>query len=76
MIHYPTFDEVDGEPRRIPAFVYRPEGEGPFPVIVSIHGGPEGQYRPRFRSTVQMWISELGAAVIAPNVRGSSGYRP
>lgn len=74
LVHYPTFDQVGGKPRQIPAFVYRPPGSGPFPVIVSIHGGPEGQYRPSFRSTVQMWISELGAAVIAPNVRGSSGY--
>jgi dipeptidyl aminopeptidase/acylaminoacyl peptidase len=69
LIHYPTFDD-----REIPAFVYRPAGEGPHPVIISIHGGPEGQYRPGFSSTFQMWIAELGAAVIAPNVRGSSGY--
>ena len=74
LVRFPTFDQVEGHPRQIPAFVYRPAGEGPFPVIISIHGGPEGQYRPNFRSTVQMWISELGAAVIAPNVRGSSGY--
>ncbi len=69
LVHYPTFDE-----REIPAFVYRPAGEGPHPVIVSIHGGPEGQYRPSFSSTFQMWIAELGVAVIAPNVRGSAGY--
>ncbi len=74
LVHYPTFDRVDGEPRQIPAYVYRPAGEGPFPVIVSIHGGPEGQYRPSFSSTYQSWIAELGAAVIAPNVRGSAGY--
>ncbi len=74
LIHYPTFDTVDGAPRRIPAFVYRPPGDGPHPVIVSIHGGPESQYRPRFSSTLQMWIATLGAAVIAPNVRGSAGY--
>ncbi len=58
----------------IPAFVYKPEGEGPHPVIVSIHGGPEAQYRPGFSSTFQYWLNELGAAVIAPNVRGSAGY--
>ena len=74
LIHYPTFDQVDGKPRMIPAFIYKPKGPGPHPVIVSIHGGPESQYRPRFSSTLQMWIAELGAAVIAPNVRGSSGY--
>jgi len=74
LIHYPTFDEVDGKPREIPAFVYRPQGEGPHPVIVSIHGGPEGQARPTFSSTYQLWIDRLGAAVVVPNVRGSSGY--
>ncbi len=74
LIHYPSFDTVDDEARRIPAFVYRPDSEGPYPVIIYIHGGPEGQYRPTFSSTFQMWIAELGVAVIAPNVRGSTGY--
>jgi len=74
LIHYPTFDEVEGEPRKIPAFVYRPQGEGPFPVVVSIHGGPESQSRPGFSSTFQLWVDRLGAAVVVPNVRGSSGY--
>ncbi|MDT8439243.1 MAG: S9 family peptidase [Wenzhouxiangellaceae bacterium] len=74
LIDYPTFDEVDGQPRRIPAFVYRPAGEGPHPVIISIHGGPEGQARPTFSSTYQLWVDRLGAAVVVPNVRGSSGY--
>lgn len=69
-----AFESFDG--REIPAFVYKPADPGgaPFPVIISIHGGPEGQYRPSFSSTFQMWVAELGAAVIAPNVRGSSGY--
>jgi dipeptidyl aminopeptidase/acylaminoacyl peptidase len=69
LFHYPTFDE-----REIPAFIYRPSDDGPHPVIVYIHGGPEGQYRPSFSSTFQMWVAEIGAAVIAPNVRGSAGY--
>ena len=43
------------------------------PVIISIHGGPS-QFRPGFSSTFQQWIADLGAAVIAPNVRGSAGY--
>ncbi len=74
LVHFPTFDEVGGEPRQIPAFLYLPPGEGPFPVILSIHGGPEGQFRPAFRNQFQTWIDLLGAAVVAPNVRGSSGY--
>ncbi len=74
LISYPTFDEVDGAPRQIPAFVYRPTSEGPHPVIIDIHGGPESQERPTFSSTIQYWVNELGVAVVAPNVRGSSGY--
>ena len=74
LVHYPTFDSVAGAPREIPAFVYLPEGPGPHPVVVSIHGGPEAQYRPGFSSTLQLWVANLGVAVIAPNVRGSSGY--
>ena len=57
-----------------PAFVYMPPGRGPFPVIIHAHGGPESQFRPRFNSDFQMWIEELGVAVIAPNIRGSLGY--
>ena len=74
LISYPTFDQVDGRPRQIPAYLYLPPGEGPFPVVVAIHGGPESQYRPSFSSTFQFWLNELGIAVIAPNVRGSAGY--
>jgi len=74
LIKYPTFDKVGDAQRTIPAFVYRPEGPGPHPVIISIHGGPEGQSRPTFSSTYQLWIDRLGAAVVVPNVRGSSGY--
>ena len=74
LISYPTFDQVNGEARQIPAFVYRPQSKGPHPVIITIHGGPEAQYKPRFSSAYQLWIKKLGAAVIAPNVRGSSGY--
>jgi dipeptidyl aminopeptidase/acylaminoacyl peptidase len=74
LAHYPTFDFVGEQARQIPAFIYRPPGAGPHPVIINIHGGPEAQYRPYFNSLFQMWIAELGAAVIAPNIRGSTGY--
>ena len=75
LIHYPTFDQVNGKPRMIPAFLFKPNNKkGPYPVIVYIHGGPEGQYRPYFSSTFQYWLNEMGVAVIAPNVRGSAGY--
>lgn len=74
LIRYPTFDQVDGQARTIPAFVYQPKGDGPFPVVIDIHGGPEGQERPRFNSATQFLAAEMGIAVVTPNVRGSSGY--
>ena len=69
LFDYPNADGMD-----IPAFIYKPEGAGPHPVIISIHGGPEGQSRPGFSSAYQYWANELGLAVVVPNVRGSSGY--
>jgi dipeptidyl aminopeptidase/acylaminoacyl peptidase len=74
LIEYPTFDNDGNARRQIPAWIYKPIGEGPFPVVVSIHGGPEGQSRPRFSSTYQMWLQKLGVAIVIPNVRGSAGY--
>jgi dipeptidyl aminopeptidase/acylaminoacyl peptidase len=75
LIHYPTFDSVDGAPRMIPAFYYAPTRfEPPYPVIIMCHGGPASQYIPYFSTTIQFNLNELGIAYIAPNVRGSSGY--
>ena len=73
-ITYPSFDHIKGKAREIPAFIYRPHTKGRHPVIITIHGGPESQFSPRFSSAYQLWIKALDAAIIAPNVRGSSGY--
>ena len=70
----PTFDRVDGKAREIPVYVYTPAGPGPHPVLLMLHGGPESQFRPGFDAWIQYVVTELGFAVIAPNVRGSSGY--
>jgi len=71
LIHWKTFDG-----RRIAGFLYRPPSKftGKHPVIIYIHGGPEGQFRPRFLGNLNYYVSELGIAILAPNVRGSSGY--
>jgi dipeptidyl aminopeptidase/acylaminoacyl peptidase len=74
LVHFPTFDKVGGKAREIPAWLYRPAGPGPHPVLISIHGGPEAQAQPAFSANVQQWVAEIGYAVIQPNVRGSSGY--
>ena len=73
-IRYPTWDRVDGQPRLLSAYVYQPRSSGPHPVVINIHGGPEAQYRPDFDAFTQFLVNELGYVVIAPNVRGSSGY--
>jgi dipeptidyl aminopeptidase/acylaminoacyl peptidase len=80
------FKSFDG--REIPAWFYRPkqsisfnggQSSGTFtqkinlPVIVSVHGGPEGQERPGFSALYQYYLSR-GYAVLATNVRGSTGY--
>jgi dipeptidyl aminopeptidase/acylaminoacyl peptidase len=62
---------------RISSFVYRPDAKkfpGPRPCIISIHGGPESQSRPTFQARNNYYLSELGVALVVPNVRGSDGY--
>lgn len=72
-IQFKSFDE-----RQIPAYLYKPRTAGAagekLPVLISIHGGPESQYRPVFTAATQFWVNELGLAVLHPNVRGSAGY--
>lgn len=77
LVRYPTFDQVDGKPRTIPAFYYRPANAPAgkkLPVVINIHGGPESQSLPTFNPTAQFMANELGVAMLVPNVRGSSGY--
>ena len=74
LTQFPTFDRRDGRNRQIPAFVYEPPGPGPHPVLVVLHGGPEAQFRPGFDPWIQYVVDVLGYAVVAPNIRGSSGY--
>jgi dipeptidyl aminopeptidase/acylaminoacyl peptidase len=72
LIRWKTWDG-----RMISGFLYRPTAEkfkGPRPVIVNIHGGPEGQFRPGYLGALNYYLNELGVALIFPNVRGSTGY--
>jgi dipeptidyl aminopeptidase/acylaminoacyl peptidase len=68
-------DSFDG--LSVPVYLWRPEGDGPFPVVVMVHGGPEAQFRPgwlpSFTPLTQYLVSRR-IAVAAPNVRGSTGY--
>jgi len=74
VFRYPTWDRDGRAPRRIPALLQKPAGGGKHPVVIDIHGGPEGQSRPRYNPFLHYLVGELGFAVIQPNVRGSTGY--
>jgi dipeptidyl aminopeptidase/acylaminoacyl peptidase len=62
--------------RMISGFLYKPPAKftGKRPVLVVIHGGPEGQSQPSFLGRNNYLLNELGIALIYPNVRGSTGY--
>lgn len=69
LLTYPAHDGLE-----LSGWLYQPRGvEGPAPYVLSFHGGPESQERPRFRSDYQALLAS-GIGVFAPNVRGSSGF--
>jgi dipeptidyl aminopeptidase/acylaminoacyl peptidase len=76
LIHYPTWDRFGLDRRTLSAYVYLPRGSGPVPVLIALPGGQElhSQFRPGWNPFIQFIVNDLGYAVIAPNVRGSSGY--
>lgn len=71
LIKWKSFDD-----RMISGFVYKPPTKftGKRPVIINIHGGPEGQATPGPLGRSAYYINDLGVAMIYPNVRGSSGF--
>jgi dipeptidyl aminopeptidase/acylaminoacyl peptidase len=72
LVRWQSFDN-----RTISGFLYMPPAAkftGPRPVIINIHGGPEGQSRPTFLGRNNYFLNEMGAAILYPNIRGSSGY--
>ena len=75
-VSYTSFDGL-----RISARLYMPSGHlgfrGPRPLVLYVHGGPQGQERPDFTWFSMPLIQYLtlnGFAVFVPNVRGSTGY--
>ncbi len=71
LVRWKSFDG-----KMISGFLYKPPAKftGKRPVLVEIHGGPEGQSQPRFLGRSNYFLNELGIALIYPNVRGSTGY--
>lgn len=74
LTQFPTFDRADGKPRQIPVYLYEPATPGPHPVLLMLHDEPDSEFRPAFDPWIEYVVNELGFAVVAPNVRGSSGY--
>jgi dipeptidyl aminopeptidase/acylaminoacyl peptidase len=71
VVQFKSFDGLS-----VSALVYRPDPAkfpGKRPVLVNIHGGPEGQSRPLFQARNNYYLNELGMAIVYPNVRGSTG---
>ncbi len=69
LVRYTAHDGLE-----LSGWLYRPQGANASgPIVLSFHGGPEGQERPSFNSTYQALLAR-GIAVFAPNVRGSSGF--
>jgi len=71
IVKWKSFDD-----RQISGLHYHPPKrfEGKRPVIVNIHGGPESQAKPGFIGRNNYFVSEMGIAMIYPNVRGSTGF--
>lgn len=71
LVRWKSFDG-----KTISGFLYLPPARfsGKRPVLIEIHGGPEGQSRPGFLGASNYYVNELGIALLFPNVRGSTGY--
>lgn len=72
LVKVKSFDGLE-----VSGFLYRPDPAkfpGKRPLLVNIHGGPEGQSRPGFLGRSNYYLNELGIAIFYPNVRGSTGF--
>lgn len=72
LVKVKSFDGLE-----VSGFLYRPDPAkfpGKRPLIMSVHGGPEGQSRPGFMGRSNYLLNEMGIALFYPNVRGSTGY--
>ncbi|RSO05410.1 S9 family peptidase [Streptomyces sp. WAC 06783] len=64
---------VEGPGGTVHALVQRPEGDGPFPTVFEVHGGPTWHDSDAFASGPAAWVDH-GFAVVRVNYRGSTGY--
>ena len=71
VIHWKSLDGMS-----ISGILYHPPARfsGKRPVIIDIHGGPEGQFQPYFLGQQNYYLNELGVVLLFPNIRGSTGF--
>jgi len=68
-----SFPSAEG--RTISALLYQPQGQGPFPLLMWIHGGPHGQARPTYeRNGMFQFLLTQGIGILCPDMSGSTGY--
>ena len=65
------FTNRSGQP--VHGFTVEPEGAGPWPVMMFVHGGPHWLYEDRYIPEVQAYV-DAGLLVGIVNYRGSTGY--
>ena len=59
--------------QEVHGWIVEPEGAGPHPVMVFVHGGPHWLYADAYMPEVQAYV-DAGFLVAMPNYRGSTGY--
>ena len=64
---------VDGPGGQVHALVATPPGDGPFPTVFLVHGGPSWHDSDAFAADRAAYV-DLGCAVVHVNYRGSTGY--
>jgi dipeptidyl aminopeptidase/acylaminoacyl peptidase len=69
--HEWRYDNAHGQ--RVHGFIVEPEGDGPHPVMIFVHGGPHWLYSDHYMPEVQAYV-DAGFLVAMPNYRGSTGY--
>lgn len=70
---YRSWHFDNGEGDRVHGFYVAPEGEGPFPVMMLVHGGPSMQDTDYWDPEVQAYV-DMGFTVGMVDYRGSAGY--
>lgn len=71
-------DLTGGKPTTITGYLYKPEGAGPFPAVIAMHGctGPydkSGKIHPLYGTWGEI-LSKEGYAVLLPDAFGSRGH--